>query len=59
MTTCFWDTCPARGTKDKPLLIVADRLGASYGGFTVYACPAHACLYKADRPVASGWGVRG
>lgn len=58
MSSCYKTGCNALGTKDKPLVVVAERMGASYGGFTVYGCAAHASQYKPEMPLASGRGTR-
>jgi hypothetical protein len=58
MSSCYKDGCIARGTKEKPLIPVAERLGASYGGITVYGCAAHAGSYRPEMPGPIGRGAR-
>lgn len=58
MSACYKTGCSTRGTEERPLVIVAERMGASYGGFTVYGCAAHAHLYRPEMPLPTGRGTR-
>lgn len=58
MSFCYRNGCPAVGTKDRPLIVVADKVGASYGGSTVHGCKEHADAYNPERPLQTGRGTR-
>ena len=58
MSDCYRDGCLVVGTKARPLIVVAEKLGASYGGSVVYACPRHAAGFSTERPPQSEAGLR-
>ena len=58
MSACYQDGCLAIGTKERPLIVVADKVGASYGGSVVHGCKDHADSYRPERPLQSRAGRR-
>lgn len=48
MTACFG--CSTTPAPDRPLTVVDERLGSSYGGATIWACDGCAPRYTGDLP---------